>query len=54
MKQFQINMQSKYLEKLKKMRKIEKATNETKSKEIRVLASIESTTFIHKWSIKIM
>ena len=36
------------------MRKLEKAAFETKTKEIKILATIESTNFIHKWSIKIM
>lgn len=50
----EIKVQIKYLKKLEKMRKLEKAAFETKTKEIKILATIESTNFIHKWSIKIM
>lgn len=47
-------LQMSYKNKLKEMKHKINSSNETKNREIKVLATIESVAFIKNWSVKIM
>ena len=47
-------LQISYKNKLKEMKHKINSSNETKNREIKVLATIESVAFIKNWSVKIM